>query len=290
MSGKVRVLEFLQDNTKNKPNEDSLFASREGGLFAVADGVTRFVPQGKEYPNPSPASTVSEIFCLEAATQLTTARSEKMIREVFGNANELICRFNEGNGITKETTDYLENDFAGCVGVLGALTGNTLYYGYIGDCGLLVCDSSTLAPIFITGNDLDMLEDFRDALHMFIAPRESKEARMLYWNQFLRNRPEERYLTFGSLTGQEEALAYVKTGSVTLSPKDVAVFFSDGVMPYLFSRSFRDTLGSLMYNNKHSSEKESELKAEIERNMPQLRKLGFKNLDDDKAFIALQLT
>lgn len=286
----VRVLEFLADNTKGKPNEDSLLYSPALKLFAVADGATRFVPEGKEYPaDPSPAKVVSSIFCNQVTSFTESRISEGTIREVFRDVNDIIRLVNEKRGITKETTDYLENDFVGCVAVMGGLVGNTLHYGYIGDCGLLVYDSSTLLPVFITQNDLRELEDFRDAFHVFVPPRKSKAARMIHWNQFWRNHPKERYLTFGSLTGQEEALAYVKTGSVTLAPQDVAVFFSDGALPYLFSGFFRETLWSLVNSEKNYAQKVSELNDVVERSMPHLRKRGFKNLDDDKALIALQL-
>lgn len=149
----VQVLEFLGGNTKNRPNEDCVMhvSSR---VFAVGDGITRFVLGANEYPNPSIASSASTTFC-RIATRCANSLIEQGQEVLFGDkikeivkigfkeANSCIQEFNALHGITRETTDYLKNDFAGCVGVLGILMGSTLYYGYIGDCGLLIYNSKS---------------------------------------------------------------------------------------------------------------------------------------------------
>ncbi len=277
----VKVVTFLQDNTKNKPNEDSLLASKGRGLFSVADGVTRFVPEGKEYPSPSPASAVSDIFCLHTATLNTTARSEDVIREAFRGVNELIGRLNEAKGITKETTDYLENDFYSCVGVLGMLAGNTLRYGYIGDCGLLVFDKD-FNPVFLSSNnELGPLEMFREGM-AFTGAKE----RMIFVRKNLRNRPHSRIMTYGALTGEEEALAYVRTGSISLELHDTVILFSDGILPFIFDVQFRAALRNQLYSGDDSVEL---VRKTIDILTGKLYARHVSNLDDDKAFIAFQL-
>lgn len=298
----VQVLEFLEDNTKGKPNEDFLY-SLSDRVFAVADGLTRFVSQGKDYPNPSPAGAAAEFFSEVAAMsieglirlgQLTADRTEEAIREAFSDANTAIRRLNESNSITKETTDYLENDFASCVGALGMLVKSTLYHGYIGDCGLLVYDSKSSMPKFMTANDMALLEDFREAWGWFkemsgVDMAEEKIARRLFWAKDLRNKPGSPCLTYGALTGEREALAYMKIGKIELGVGDTAIFFSDGILPYLFARSVREAIVQGLESDMGEAVKKEIVAQAISRSNFTLRMQNFKNLNDDKAFIAFQL-
>lgn len=275
----VRVLKYLDSNKKGKPNED--FLIHKPHIYAVGDGCTLFVPHGKDYPTLSPARAAAEIFCVEVANFLGSSPSS--IREAFRRANKAIRWFNISRGITKETTDYLENDFAGCVGALGVLLDNTLAYGYIGDCGLMIFDES-LFPALFTQNDIVMFEQLRDVWGF-----SSTEERKLLWNKTLRNRPEARYLTYGVLNGEEEALSYVRTGVVELRTGDTAVLFSDGMFPYLFDRSVRGAIAKVLGSDMEEGEKREVVVQAISSVKYGLIMHGFKNLDDDKACIAFQL-
>ncbi len=279
----IRVLAFKRANTKGKPNEDALLALRDRGRFAVADGVTRFLPEGHQYPDPSPASGVAAIFCGYAVRCMQGVRPETEIRKAFRDANVWIRRFNDENGITKETTDYLEKDFACCVGILGVLAGNRLHYGYIGDCGLMVFNQS-LKPIHLTPNNLAPLERFKEGCGF-----SSKKERTLWWRRDMRNKPDTRHLTYGVLTGEPEALHYLETGSVRLLPGDTAILFSDGILPFVFESSFREAAAKAVL----LSESVGELAlSEIDKYIGDaLSRLAGRaaNLDDDKSFIAIQL-
>ncbi len=295
MAGRLKVLEFLQDNTKNKPNEDAIGISESKEAFAVADGVTRSVQVGKPYPNPSPAGAAASFFCHKVlrkalwnpkATSLPllyeprVLNSEGDIFSAFREANLAMAELNRQFGLS-ENLDYFENDLAGCVAVLGALSGNTLHYGYIGDCGLLVFDKD-LNPVFLSdNNELGVLELFRDGMWF-----PGKKEKYVFMRKNFRNRPGERFMTYGVLTGEEEALSYVKTGSISIEREDTTVLFSDGILPFIFDRGFRGALRNQFYGGIESIEF-------IRKTMDVLTKnLGAKhisNLDDDKAFVAFQL-
>lgn len=291
MSSEIRVLQFLQDNTKNKPNEDFLLVSRPSQVFAVADGSTRSVEQGGEYPVPSPASIASRIFCLSAELSILSSAKKSLdqgssfneadIMPAFREANSEIAALNERLGIIPKL-DYFENDLAGCVAVLGVLDTVSgpplLRFGYIGDCGLLVFDRD-LNPVFLSdNNDVGVLELFRE--NMIFAEKKDK---MIFWREKLRNRPNAPYLTYGSLTGEEEALAYVKTGSVSLEPGLIGVLFSDGILPYIFHPRFRAALRNQLYSVDESPET---MRKCIDILTKELDAKHVHNLDDDKAFIA----
>jgi len=283
----VKVLKFLQDNTKNKPNEDFLqvFESDDQLICAVADGVTRYVPEGASYPNPSPARDAAEEFCSASVFSVKDCFS---LSSAFKGANKAIALMNHNLGITTKTVNYLENDFFGCQGVLGVLSlynyedSCNLAYGYIADCGLLVFDKN-LFPIFLSENSVDTLEKFREGWGF-----SHRDKRKIFWAKTMRNRPHARHLTYGTLTGEVEALAYLRTGSLRLEPGDTVLFFSDGILPFVYSKDFRRVIQKQLQNDN-----KDKAHAEIAQCIDVLTKeLGAKhvsNLDDDKAFVAFSV-
>jgi len=273
----VKVLEFLQDNTKNKPNEDFLqvLESDDYLVCAVADGVTRYVPEGASYPNPSPARDAAEVFCREAVSYASYARGKvyDYLKSAFASGNYSVSLLNCNMGITEEAVNYLENDYYACQGVAGFLDRqNRLEYGYIGDCGLLVFDKE-LFPVFLSENRVDTLERFREGWGF-----SSKEERRLCWSRDMRNKPNARYLTYGSFTGEREALAYLRTGVLNLESGDTVIFFSDGILPFIFERTFREMIRDQKY-----------VRNCIDFLTKKLAAKHVSNLDDDKAFVAFSV-
>jgi len=293
----IKVLEFLQKNDKNKPSEDYLqvWQGNDYLVFAVADGVTRYVPEGKSYPDPSHARTAAEIFCSHAVYSLRSCLSvrhavgDDLMEKAFELANGDIARLNHNLGITSETVDYLEDDYYGCQGAAAAFipgkdgSKNELLYGYMSDCGLLVFDKD-LIPVFISENSISYLERFKEGWGFT-----NREERRLFWNKMTRNRPNDRHSTFGSLTGEPEALAYLKAGVLNLEPGETGVIFCDGTLPFIYDIRFRETL----MRQFHYETSKEEAHAEMARCIDFLTgKLGVKhvpNLNDDKAFVALSL-
>jgi len=275
----VKVLEFLQDNTKNKPNEDFLqvLESDDYLVCAVADGVTRYVPEGASYPNPSLAREAAEVFCREAISHISSASARgKMydfLKSAFTLGNNAVYRLNYNMGITSGAVNYLANDYYGCQGVVGFLDCQSfLHYGHVGDCGLLVFDND-LFPMFLSENPLSNLEQFREGWGF-----SSKDERKKFWTKTMRNNPSARHLTYGSLTGQPEALSYVKTGVLYLEPGDTVIFFSDGILPFIFERTFREMIRDQKY-----------VRNCIDFLTKKLAAKHVSNLDDDKAFVAFSV-
>lgn len=293
----VKVLHFSEKNTKGRPDEDCLYISKCGGIFAVADGTSRSVGEEGRYPSPSPASLASHTFCVDASLHIANSvveksclvgkgLSEEDIEAAFREANSGIKRVNEELGLTVTAKlDYFENDFAGCVAVLGVLDlaqsrSPRLLYGYIGDSGLLVFDKN-LNPIFLSNNKIGSLELFRAGM----AHVSSKE-RMTSWHRDLRNRPHARHLTYGALTGEEAALLYVKTGRIPLEYGDTAVLFSDGIFPFIFDEQFRVAVRKQLYSGAHSVES---MRKTIDTLTRKFRREHVSNLDDDKTFVAFSI-
>ena len=277
----TREFTFTEKNThEGKPNEDC-FAVSSGGCYVVADGATRSRKKNGEYPELS-ARLAADAFCESA---LSAYHSDNSIPSAFYRANCAIKEVNRENRITYETTDYLQNDFLACVGALGMLTGKfpyELHYGFIGDCGILVYDKE-LMPIVLSENQLGIMEQFRDQWGF----GENLDAQKLFWRKEMRNKAIRR-MTYGSLTGEETALCYVRTGSLKLELGDTVLFFSDGILPFIYDRWFRKILRH-DFREKHGEKFIGILTRFIARLGQRPGASGIANLDDDKTLIAVSI-
>ncbi len=278
----VRCLTYHQDNAKSKPNEDAcdyMITSHGDFIFAVADGVSRSVYGDPD--RPWSALPAAEKFCRLVCSSISLLGYS--LQEAFAYANLWIADINEKKGIIPDTVDYLGLDYLCCEAVAGKIERGIprrFSYGYIGDCGVLVYDKNLL-PVFLSDNQVGILEQFRDGFTF-----NNKSDQRFFWRRQLRNHPGERYMTYGALTGEKAALAYVKTGSIDLEADDTAILFSDGIYPFLFDHQFRYIVTSLLQN--HSGEKiiQRTMTSYINRACKKLQEEHVGNLDDDKTFIA----
>ena len=277
----VEIFSFDQPNTKGRPSEDYCWIGIKNAIsFAVADGVSRtrnVLHEGEVITSQAAA----RIFCHQAAFGFAR---RKTIHEAFALANAAIGEMNKGVGITPETVDYLDCDYLCCTAIAGVLmeSPDRLVYGCIGDCGLLVYDADYM-PVFLTENNVAILEEFRDCRRF-----SDKNERRIFWRKELRNRCA-RFMTYGALTGEPSALAQIKYGYVDLQPGDTVVLFSDGIYPFIFYEMFRVTVTNLLMSSVTEAEIREIMRAYMQGATMRLRDQGAKNLDDDKTMIAFRL-
>lgn len=101
---KTNLTEHLTESYKH-PQEDYLLASDNPPVFVVSDGVTlnfrKIIEDKKEYPNPSPAGEVAEIFCkaiIETVQDKYNEFNQEQIKEVFREANSMVGEYNQKVG------------------------------------------------------------------------------------------------------------------------------------------------------------------------------------------------
>jgi len=251
---------FIATNRKKRialmPTEESFSIDSANGIFAVADGVTRdpymFLPDigtitGKikfslGYPRPSPAKIASDIFTqifpLVLRDYNLVNRDEKTIREAFTEANKKI---GEWNAKYMPNPDYVLRDFAGCVASGAQLNRGVVYLGFITDCGVAIFnDKGDLR--FRTENQGPNKHDkyiWQDERLKKIDWRNPK-ARKIVRGEY-RNNPSEEH-SFGVLTGEEEAMHYVRTATQEIKPNEYLIVYTDGLEPIIFSGEFADKL------------------------------------------------
>jgi hypothetical protein len=234
------------------PSEESYSFHPDTGAFSVADGVTRdpmeffqdgFLGKLKftfNYPRPSPAKIAANIFCQTFPVVIRDFRTidEKTVRQAFQESNTRIRDWNNEN---IPYIDYVTNDYAGCVASAAVQKSGVLTWGFITDCGVAVFDNNGELRFRTPSEDPHRLDSYvwQDP-YLKEKSWNHPEARARIRSNY-RNNPSEPH-SFGVLTGQEEAMSYVRTGTQETNPGDYLLVYSDGLEPVIFSGEFSDKL------------------------------------------------
>ncbi|MBW3022675.1 hypothetical protein KY308_01050 [Candidatus Woesearchaeota archaeon] len=234
------------------PIEDAYKTDDQTSSIAVADGITRdpllYLPMGQlgklkfalAYPKESPAKVAANLFCKFFPITLNCfdTKDEKAVRSAFDETNKFIKNWNE---MHLPYTDYLLRDYAGCVASAATEQKGIVSWGFITDCGVAVFDEKGNLK-FKTEDEsphrLDkyIWQDPKIKGKTWSQPEVRKRIRSHY-----RNNPDEIH-SFGALTGQEEAMHYVRTGSQEIKPNEHLAVYSDGLEPIILSGEFADKL------------------------------------------------
>lgn len=222
------------------PIEDQYYSSLNEAI--VADGITRD-PIGipvltcsekegiKKYPRPSGAELAAKAICD------TFAKSNGSLKERLIACNASVKALNDK--YIKEC-DYLENDYYGAVVSCIHIENNILNYAYICDCGVIVYDS--LGNIkFQTEDDKEKYSDpYIKQVEMEISwdfPETRAKIRREYRNN-LENIRDGKCVSYGALTGEIAAHAFIRDGQIELQTGDIIVVYSDGFTNFLHEAEF----------------------------------------------------
>lgn len=207
-------------------SEDVFFVDKIRRIFVVADGVTRRGFTGP-YPDPSPArlaaAAVVEALGKTPPDQFTQVQQ---VHEAFKQANRSVRSVNEHLGLWA-VHDWWGHDLAGAVAAYLAIQEKQFFYGFIADCGI--------AQIASSGNVLWHTPDLLAPAQKHFPATDTlgiKERFMRVRRDF-RNKPQANLPTYGVLTGEEAALAYIKTGIRPYRKGDVLAVYSDGAVPFV---------------------------------------------------------
>lgn len=219
------------------PNEDRYFASNH--VFVVTDGVSRTKPEGGTYPNPSGAAMAAEAVAETAGEFLSTQTiyTPEVLLEALRRGNDAVMELNVANDIIPgKKLDYRVHDYYNTCAAVAVIHDGVLHWATIGDTQIAVFGIQDF-PALITENTVLPLERYRDG-RVFPSTNE----RLAFWREHLRNKPHAQYQTYGTLTGEWEAMAYVKTGSRPMFRGDLVVLFSDGLVQHVMDATFRELL------------------------------------------------
>lgn len=234
------------------PVEDSYAFDRNLNISAVADGVSRDLANGRvvrknifgaidaimNYQRPSPAKAVSEFAVKHFVEKVRKyGQGEITFNNIMKEISEGISDWNSNN---MGSIDYLANDYAGCTFAGGALHKDTLTWVQICDAGVAILDKDGNLK-FRTENDGPAKHDEYIWGHekMKGLTWDMPEARRHVRGYFRNNvelRDRDKPSTFGVLTGEDDALYFVRTGQRTVEPEDSILFYTDGMEEVIYNR------------------------------------------------------
>lgn len=221
-----------------KPNEDFYLISKIFPIFVLADGITQAHFPSGEYAFPLGARAAAEIFCFTVLEFLEKRLSSKihdreklitkLIKKGFDLANKRIWELNKAEGIT-EKLDYFVYDYFDTVGILGIILKDNIYYGYVGDCSLLIFDKKNNLR-FWTRDQVGPVLKRKAPKKIPDWNNLSEPEKIKILHKEFRNHPSGR--GYGSFTGEKEVKKYYEIGNFSLNSGDMIVFYSDGFLPY----------------------------------------------------------
>ncbi len=240
-----QVLEFHcpdrrpEKNDRNVPDED--FVKVDGNYFAVFDGVPVLFQD--PYPNPSPGQKAAETGANSVIEFLKKSDLKPLerLKEAFDFGNQKIKKLNDDLGVTPKTVDYISKQYAATVGVAGFIDNGVFYYGQISDCGIMALDQ-------FGNRELDIISAGQ-LVSPFLAQFENRgdfapgsQEEHVYFRSKVVNHQEIEFegkkLNFGVLTGEKNAVQFVRYGAYELIPGNTVLLYSDGFLPFVFDKDF----------------------------------------------------
>ena len=221
------------------PIEDQFYANETEAI--VVDGITRdpvgvfdlatcsFEEMLEKYPRPSGAEIAAKEICN------TFYKSTGTLKERLEICNNNIKKLNEKN---IKVCDYLQNDLYAAVASCIKIENDVLYYAYICDCGVIIYDSQGNIK-FQTDDDKRLYSD--PYINKIGIPWNLPESRVIVRRDF-RNKPNNikdgKCVSYGAITGEKEALNFIRSGKKTIEKGDLVLVYSDGFSNFLHEKDF----------------------------------------------------
>lgn len=211
-------------------NEDVLFMSEKRRVFVVADGITRRGFSGA-YPNPSPAAAAATVAAIAIGRTLAGQFAKVAligVRNAFERGNTAVQTINQRLGLWDDH-NWWDRDLAGTVAACLVVQPSRFLYGFIGDCG--VAHFSAVGDLlWHTPDQVTPVTKYSPAIEEI-----GQKRRFITIRRDYRNRPQATHPTFGVLSGEKEALAYVQVGKRTYQAGEVLAVYSDGAAPFVIN-------------------------------------------------------
>lgn len=237
------VLQTLNQSPNPHPQEDGYYVNDIDGVYLVCDGITR--QEGYADENYSVSAAFTNKFCknfgnalaedmqnsvknLSQSIKKVFVKSSVSVYEQLTKENVYADNYSAAKALSIKRDKYFEP--VGCVAALAVIENGTLYYGRVGDCGVLLARNGEL--IKLTSSQ---------TRYAFKIDGVEKERRLLYEKYV--NRPENQR-GYGVVNGDKNVSAFFNISQIKLERGDVVYVASDGILDFLADEylSFFDDL------------------------------------------------
>lgn len=237
------TFENIKTTNCNFPIEDQYYASDNEAI--VADGITRD-PIGISDLSSRSFSEMLEKYPRPSGAELAAKRIVDTFKYSTGTLKERLIECNKAvkelNDKYISICDYLENDYYGAVASCIKIENDILHYAFICDSGVIVYDS--------LGNIKFQTEDEKELYSDPYIEEEIEKSKIPWSNPDMRVRVRKNYrnnlnnivngkiVSYGALTGEEEANQFIRQGTLNLNSGDIIAIYSDGFAKFLHESDF----------------------------------------------------
>lgn len=221
------------------PLEDQFYAQNNEAI--IADGITRD-PIGISDLSKCPFSLLLEKYPRPSGAELAAQTIVKAFSQSAGSLKERLIYCNEQvkqlNDKFIKHCDYLENDYYGAVASCVKIENDILNYAFLCDCGVIIYDKFGNVK-FQTKDEKERYSD--PYIEKINIPWNLPEARVIVRRDY-RNNPNNiingKCVSYGAITGEKEAINFIRTGTIKIDSDDVIAIYSDGFTPFLQNEEF----------------------------------------------------
>lgn len=235
------MISFWQSSLllKGRPREDFFAFDVKTGAFAVADGVGLWegIEYTGRYPSSSGSGRLSRAFC-QAFVRYFKKHPRAGIVTGFIAGNTAAKKVNRHR--SKYDVFQKHRGFFAATAAMIHLKGQTLEWAHLGDAGVMVIGPK---------GEVRLRRD--SCPNYFPWPSDVGCYKSSTWTFFARTLArnavdkENRPMGYGVITGELEAIHYLESGALKLSPDEVVVLYTDGFTPYLEVPEFRRQISQL---------------------------------------------
>lgn len=209
----------VKSTNRGKPNEDYLCVDSKNQIYMVCDGITRTDFPGT-YPDPSPSAEVAKLFAdtvyLILLQNISHTDTREMLLDAIRHCNGKLRLYNER---MFPQTDYLGNDYAGLVFIIGIIRKGFFNYAYLGDCSCLCVreDEIELVTELQTENIRKFRENYGYGIDATLTIRKDFRNNPLHSNGY------------GAITGEPLSLEFVRMKKLEITSCARIILMSDGL-------------------------------------------------------------
>ncbi len=233
----VRSFHYIKDGGSSND-----FVALGDKVFAVFDGVSLFDNGKLDISLPKKAAREAADTVISLSYGISDIRA---LRGVFKEINQRINRLNASLGIHFKNVDCVDRQLLSVVGSFGFFRDGILYFGQINDSGVMVLDQ-------LGNREIDFVLNQTPFLKYISKIRKEKnfEAGSADDHIFIRTHVVNNYdlefdgkkLMFGVINGDPKCERFFHFGSTDLSFGQVALFYTDGFIPFVYDQEFMKLL------------------------------------------------
>lgn len=232
----------LNTATPSHPQEDAMLIDSVNNVYAVLDGITRQEGYDGDYSIAKRfTDEFLKIFEQSMASEIKEEEKNfsEILRKVLIKSSEsaydellkdpIYCdNLSKAQALATKKRKYFEP--AGCVGAIAVVENNTLYYGHVGDCGIVLV------------RDGQVISLTRSQTHYAFEVDKVEGKRGLLYKKYV-NKASNKH-GYGVINGNSDVASFFNVAEIKLNDGDRIYLMTDGICNY-FTENYDKNFDSM---------------------------------------------